>query len=97
MFLRFRVWLASLLVRGTGFTVTRLSHAIAIRDVASSLYRYVETSGGLQDPYRIKAYRVILRSAVMIFTAVDRLVVGTLPTSLPEETHGPEAAEETAA
>lgn len=54
---RFRGWLANLLVRGTRLTVVRQSIATDLVSRCAALDDYVDRSGALQSPHRIRAYR----------------------------------------
>jgi hypothetical protein len=60
MWARFKVWLARRLCRNTACGVVRVGPTIVMLDTVYRLHQYVQRSGGLQDPRRIKAYREIL-------------------------------------
>ena len=57
---RLQVWLARQLCRGTACCVVRESQAKQTVGLASDLWLYVQASGGLHDPRRIRAYRQVL-------------------------------------
>ncbi len=61
---RLCVWLAGWLIKGTDCCIVRSNNLQSLLRRADDLVDYVEDSGGLQDPRRIRAYRNILRSAV---------------------------------
>lgn len=75
MWHRLRVAFARLLVRGTGCTVTRDVETQELRSAGTELMEYVETSGGLQDPHRIRAYRRVLSLSERIKDASGRVEV----------------------
>ena len=58
---RFRVWLAQMLTKGTDCCVARSNDVSSLQSRVNDLARYVDESGGLQDPRRIRAYRRVLR------------------------------------
>ena len=58
---RLSVWLARWLTKGTGCCVVRSSRVESLEGHVADLDSYVENSGGLQDPRRIRAYRYVLR------------------------------------
>lgn len=76
MIRRFRVWLASLLIRRTLVVLVRARLVTDLRAAALTLHQYVESSGGLQEPHRIKAYRRILRLANEIELLSRAVLVG---------------------
>ena len=61
MLKRFRVWLARWLTRGTECCVVRSNRLESLGKETEDLDRYVTSSGGLQDPRRVRAYHVLLR------------------------------------
>lgn len=63
---RFKVWLALKLLKGSACTVARREHVEIMRWQAFHLGQYVQHSGGLQDPRRIRAYRIVLRAAASL-------------------------------
>ena len=60
MIQRFRIWLAAWLCRGTPCTLARTSVVAQLVALAYEIDGYVQRSGALTDPSRIKAYRVLL-------------------------------------
>ena len=78
LFPRLRVWLGVHLCRGTACVLVRIGPAAIMHDTALDLARYVQTSGGLQDPKRIKAYRVVVTATTGIATLAQQLIVGPL-------------------
>lgn len=72
---RTRVDIATRLLRGTPCSVARTKELRAIQQNAIELENYVETSGGLQEPRRIRAYRVILRRSLDISRSAARALV----------------------
>ena len=63
MIKRFAVWLAKLLTKGTECRVVRSTRLVDLTHHTDTLEFYVNSSGGLQDPRRIRAYQVVLRIA----------------------------------
>lgn len=89
-FERFRVSLATWLVKNTSCLVARREPTIQMCAAALRLRTYIEASGGLQDPRRIRAYRVILRDVEKMHQYMTQVVAGpVLPISTQEESHGP--------
>lgn len=74
---RFRVWLAKILVKGTECAIGRRSSLEWLLIRSHDLGAYVRTSGGLNDPHRIKAYKQCLRLAGQIEQGSRNLLVGT--------------------
>ena len=70
---RTRVAIAVWLTKGTPCTVVRNGPLEIIATQAFALAAYVQHSGGLQDPRRIRAYRVVLRAAASIAYRVQQL------------------------
>lgn len=54
---RFRVWWAMVLIRGTGLRIVRQGVVNDLRRRCDELDAYVDRSGALQSPHRIRAYR----------------------------------------
>lgn len=82
---RLRVWLAVQLCRGTSCLVTRTAPIAVMHDMALDLAGYVERSGGLNDPRRIKAYRGVLKGSLGLATLAQHLIVGPYPRQQREE------------
>ena len=74
---RFRIYLATLLCKGTPCSVARTEKVAALHDLALDLAKYVDTSGGLQDPRRIRAYRTVSKGALGIATLALEVAVGS--------------------
>ena len=91
LFPRLRVWLAVQLCRGTSCLVTRIAPIAIMHDVALDLAGYVERSGGLTDPRRIKAYRGVLKGALGLAHLSQQLIVGPHPKQPKEEAPHAEA------
>ena len=91
LFPRLRVWLAVQLCRGTSCLVTRIAPIAAMHDVALDLAGYVERSGGLNDPRRIKAYRGVLKGSLGLATLAQHIIVGPSPRQSKEEAPHAEA------
>ncbi len=87
---RVRVWLAIQLCRGTPCLIARTGPAALMHDVALDLAGYVERSGGLTDPRRIKAYRGVLKGSIGLATLSQQLIAGPYPKPR-EETPNAEA------
>ena len=83
MLQRFRVRLAVWLCKGTPCLVARASDVMSMHGIALNLGRYVSTSGGLQDPKRIKAYRTVLSAATGLVMFTRNVIVGPFPKTLP--------------
>lgn len=79
LFPRLRVWLAVQLCRETACLLVRIGPAAVMHDTALDLAKYVQHSGGLQDPKRIKAYRVIVTATTGIAALAQQLIAGPLP------------------
>lgn len=98
-FQRFRISLATWLVRNTPCLVARREPTIALVQEAMHLDYYVAQSGGLQDPRRIRAYYVVRESAQKIKDLASEVYVGNNCTGIlpprEETVHG--TAETTAA
>lgn len=75
-FERMKVGLALWLVRKTPCAVVRMDAAKALIWDAIRLKQYAEISGGLNDPGRIKAYKIVLRTAHSIASEAGRLLAG---------------------
>ncbi len=73
MIKRFAVWLARCLTKGTECCVVRSSRLEDLDQHTVKLGRYVESSGGLQDPRRVRAYHVVVRAVENIRHAMDDL------------------------
>ena len=85
LFPRLRVWLAIQLCRGTECLIARATPVAIMHDVALDLAGYVERSGGLNDPRRIKAYRGVMKGSLGLATLAQHIIAGPYP-KLREET-----------
>ncbi len=79
LFPRLRVWLAIQLCRGTTCLVARIGPTAIMHDTALDMARYVERSGGLNDPKRIRAYRTILKAALNMAVLARSVIAGPYP------------------
>ncbi len=73
MMKRFAVWLACLLTKGTECRVVRSTRLEDLGRHTDGLGRYVEASGGLQDPRRVRAFHVVVRAVENIRHAMKDL------------------------
>lgn len=76
MFRRLRVWLAVILCRGTGHVVCRTQVVNDLKRDVVALEWYVEKSGGLNDPRRIRVYGVVSNFAERVRSLVGDMGVG---------------------
>lgn len=72
---RARVLIARLMARGTGCRVVRANVVDEVCALADALRSYAEHSGGLNDPRRIEAQRVIFRKAEALYWLSRSLAV----------------------
>lgn len=82
---RLRVWIALQLCRNTGCVVARYAPTYLMAKTAGDLLRYVERSGALQEPKRVKAYRVVSRGAMSIMVYAQDILAGPFPKKPKEE------------
>jgi len=75
MLQRFRVWLALRLVRRTDCVVVRAAPIREAVTMAGDLHQYVQRSGALQDPRRVKAWRRIVRLTTVLVGRAEQAVI----------------------
>jgi len=73
---RLRVTLARLLVRGIGVSVVRDSVVRSLEARCMALDAYVDQSGALQSPHRIRAYRRVRGDTAAVRELAHHIVVG---------------------
>jgi hypothetical protein len=90
VFERFRVFLAIWLCKNTRCVVARGDQVEGLIQHAHDLAQYAQTSGGLNNPHRINAYKRVTRYADMIHTTAQSIATRrSLANLLPREgTHG---------
>ena len=77
---RFRIWLATLLCRGTPCIVARSAPLIALGHTATELAIYVEKSGAVASNW--KAHKILSRALQGLLLLIQDILVGGSPTLL---------------
>ena len=75
---RLRVRIAVWFCGGTDCMVARAGSLTEMQSIANRLGSYVEASRALQDPRRVKAYRVVYRAARGLMEHVAGVLVGPI-------------------
>lgn len=97
MLKRFRIWLATRLCRGTACVVARRGAVARLESLGCEIADYVERSGALNDPSRIRAYRVLLRAASELSATATSVKAADFDTFREEEGDASKQTDEAAA
>lgn len=73
--MRLRLWFGRLVLKGTGCVPVRRAEIEEVEKLSQQLLLYADSSGGLNDPRRIRARDKIMAYASLLNVRAERLEV----------------------